>query len=129
MRVQEAMCKAVLLDTNFLLAAVQFKVDVFEKIREFGRPIMLSACISELEKLSRKKGKAAEEARTVLTLIKKKKLKVVKTRIKSADSAITDYAVKHETAVATNDRKLIKALKKKGIMVIRLRQKRYLVCE
>lgn len=116
----------ILLDTNFLLIPAQFKIDVFEELKRFGEPLTISVCVIELKKLSRKKGKPGEHARIALLLLKKKKIKIVKAK-GEADFALMNHAKKFNCAVATNDRKLIKALKNNGIKIIRMRQKKYLI--
>ncbi|MFH0832788.1 MAG: DNA-binding protein [Candidatus Aenigmatarchaeota archaeon] len=116
----------ILLDTNFLLAPAQFKVDVFEEMKNFGEPVTLDVCINELKKLSKKKGNIGNEAKVALLLVKKNNLKILKSYKKRADFALMDCAKKLGCTIATNDVKLIKALKNKEIKVIRLRQKKFL---
>ena len=113
----------ILIDTNMFLALKY--TDVFEKLRKHGSLATLSPCIRELKKIARSKKKEAGYANIALALIKKKKIRIINTR-GSADSALLNYA-KRGYAVATNDRKLIKALKNNGIKVIRLRQKKYII--
>ena len=61
-----------------------------------------------------------------MEMLKKEEIRVVKTG-KKADKTIMDYAAKNECAVATNDKKLLKALKNKGIKILRLRQRKYII--
>ncbi len=117
----------ILLDTNMLLAAVQFKAEWPQKA------FTLSSCMDELEKiglvdnpLKLQLSKQTMQARATLALVKIKKLNVVKTE-KKGDSAIIDYAVRNKCAVATNDKLLIERLKKKSVKVYRLRQKKILI--
>ena len=116
----------ILLDTNMLLDAIKFHVDVVSEAQKFGRPFTLNACIHELERISKGRSKEAMQAKIALALAMA--LPVAKAE-GSADRAILSYSTKHRCSVATNDKKLIKALKSKGIEIIRLRQKRYLVEE
>ena len=114
-----------MLDTNFLLVPVQFKVDIFRQLR--GNDLVtLDLCVKELEKISKGKGKSAEHSKIALDLLKKRKIRIIKAN-KPTDSSLMNYAQQHNCAVATNDRKLIKRLKNKGIKVIRLSQKKYIV--
>jgi rRNA-processing protein FCF1 len=117
----------VLLDTNMLLVPHQFGVDIFEFMKDY-RIITLSACVDELNALSKKRGDDGKAARVALGILKEKKIEVVKTKEKG-DAAIKNFAVIEKCSVATNDAALIKALKKHGIRVIRLRQNKYLVEE
>ena len=118
----------VLLDTNFLLMPNQFGIDIFEYLK-FYDVFTLSQCVDELKKLSKGKGKDGRAARIGLDLIKKNDIEVVKSPEKTTDRAILAYAVRENCMVGTNDKELIKALKKKGIKIIRLKQKKYLVEE
>jgi uncharacterized protein len=115
----------ILLDTNFLMAPAQFKVNIYEMLD--GEPITLSVCVRELEKLAAGKSKDAASAKISLAMAKKY-VKIIKSSGR-ADSAIISYASANDCTVATNDTKLIKVLKSKGIKVIRLRQKKLLVEE
>ena len=121
----------ILVDTNFLLLPAQFKIDIFKELRKHGSLVTVDACIRELERISKGRSRSAMHAKLALALIKKRKIKSIKswkTR-ESADTALSNHAKKYNCAVATNDRKLIKNLKNNGITVIRLRQKRYLIIE
>ncbi|MBI4162552.1 MAG: hypothetical protein HY513_02620 [Candidatus Aenigmarchaeota archaeon] len=111
----------LLLDTNMLLAAVQFKAGVLEK-----NSFTLSSCIEELEKISKGKNKDASNARVVLKILEQNKIPVISTH-KKGDAAIMDYAVRSKCSVATNDKVLIGKLKEKKVKVYRLRQKKMLV--
>jgi rRNA-processing protein FCF1 len=119
----------IILDTNFLLIPAQFSVDIYSQLRSNGYNefITMSACIDELEKLKAQK-KHEKHIKIALELLKKNSVSVVQTSI-GADAAIADYACDehNKIAVATLDIALIKALKKKGVKVIRLRQKKYIV--
>ena len=118
----------VLLDTNFLLAPFQFKIDVYEGIQKFGEPMTLDSCVRELGRLEKGQTKDSLHAKASLILLKMKKLKIEKSPY-SSDTAIVKYAKRHDCVVATNDRKLIKRLKSNGIRIIRLRQKKLLMEE
>ena len=116
-----------LLDTNFFLIPNQFGVDIFELLKDY-EIVTLSSCMDELKKLSKTKGKDGKAARIALQLIKEKNIEVIESNEKG-DKAILNYALREKCVVGTNDKELIKALKNKGIKIIRLRQKRYLTEE
>lgn len=120
--------KKFLLDANFLLVPGQFKVDVFEQLEEFGSGQLytVNLVIDELERLAKGKGRSAAHARMALYLVKRKGVKILHTRGRSADVAIKRLAAKGYYTICTQDRALIKTLKKKGVSVISLRQKKYL---
>ncbi len=117
----------ILLDTNFLLLPVQFRVDLSD-LKEHGSIATLDSCVKELERLSKGKGRTGEQAAVALAMIKSRGIRIISSK-KNADSALLDSAKRHGYAVATNDRKLIKKLKDNGIRIIRLRQKKYFIIE
>ncbi|MBI2144974.1 DNA-binding protein [Candidatus Woesearchaeota archaeon] len=129
----------VLLDTNFLLAPGQFKVDVFaglERACEFSHELAVpEAVIAELsalaagEKVSLKDRRAA---RLGLQLLKARDVRVLKTRkvFKSADKALLELAsADKDVVVATQDRELKRRLKSIGVRVALVRQKRYVMID
>ena len=119
--------KKVLIDTNMLLAAVQFHVDVYDQISaEF---YTLESCWQELEKISKKKTRAGLQARAAMILAKTKNVKKIPAKKENVDEALIVAAKEDNYIVATNDRELIKALKSLNIRVLRLRQKKHLVEE
>lgn len=87
--------------------------------------ITLDGVIEELEELKKSKGKDAIAAKIGLELIKKKNVKVIKTREKNVDNTIIRIVDKN-TIVATNDKELRQKLKNKNIKTIYLRNKKYL---
>jgi len=113
----------LLLDTNFLLVPGRFRVDVFSELEKFGKPELwtIDLVVDELKKLRDRNSKLA------LELLKKNKVKVLRTEGSRTDREIEKLAKEKNFLVCTLDRELIKSLKKKGIGVITLRQKRYLV--
>ena len=120
--------KEIILDTNFLLIPGQFKVDIFSEIDRvcpFSYDLyVLDKSINELERIM---GKDKPAAKLALSLIKAKKLKILKTsEKKSVDDLILGM---NEVIVATLDKELIRRLKEKGTKIIRLRQKKYLVVD
>lgn len=121
--------KKIILDSNFLTIPYQFNIDIFEEIdRIMGEDyelITLDGVIEELEELKKSLGKDAIAAKIGLELIKKKNVKVIKTREKNVDNTIIKIADKN-TIVATNDKELRQRLKNKNIKTIYLRNKKYL---
>ena len=114
----------VILDTNFMLVPHQFGVDIFEFLKDY-EVATLSSCISELRTLSKKRSDDGKAAKVALKLVKEKKIEIIKVK-ENGDPAIISYASKEKCIVATNDIELIKILKKNGVKIIRLRQKKYL---
>ncbi len=123
--------KKVILDTNFLLIPVQFKVDIFSEIDRiclFGYKLyVVDKTIDELKKIVEKqKGKHKLAAKVALQLIKNKKLAVIKTKEGYVDDLILDLLGK-EVILATQDALLRKKAIIKGSQVIFLRSKNHLV--
>jgi len=119
----------IFLDTNFLMVPVKFGVDIFSEldriIDERYELITVEPVVEELKKISEGKGKDAKAAKVGLELIKRKKIKVMKTKEKSADKSLIELS--EGNAVATLDVELKKKLMKIGRKVIYLRAKKYLV--
>lgn len=112
----------IIVDTNAIIDIKNLKKKL-EEFLNFGEPVVLDKTIEELERMNNKESKLA------LSLLKHYNFKVIKTSLEcSADEAILNIATPKD-AVVTNDRKLIKRLKTKGVNIIRLRQKKYLVLE
>jgi len=120
-----------LLDANFLMIPGKFRVDIFTELERFGKPELytLDRVKTELKNLSSSKGKASRYAKLALTLIEKKKIRVLPTKGRETDREIARTASGQGLAVCTQDRKLKKALLGKGLPVVTLRQKKYLVIE
>lgn len=109
----EQTCR-IALDTNFLLAIGQFKVDVFEGIREKiggARFFVPGQVLKELNAVKRKGKSEKAAAEIALKEIKKNKVKALKVSAANADSALLKLAQKG-FFVATNDSALKRELKK-----------------
>ena len=117
-----------LLDTNFLMLPNQFGTDIFEYLK-YHEACTLSSCVDELKRIVRQRGKDSASAKIALRLIEQNKIEIINSKERPVDKAILNYALREKCLVGTNDKALIKALKKNGIRIIRLKQKRYLVEE
>ena len=124
--------KKILLDTNFLLAVYQFKVDIFtelDRVCNFDfKLFVLDKTIEELKKIvEEQKGKNKEAAKIALKLIAIKKINIIKTKSNiKTDDVIRDVAAKDNYIVATQDKDLKRKLINQGASVIVLRQKKVL---
>lgn len=116
-----------LLDTNFMMVPHQFGVDIYEFLKYYEIATLFS-CIEELKKISKRGSEDGKAAKIALQLVKRNSVEIIKAGGRT-DKAILDYAAAERCAVATNDKNLIKALKNKGIKIIRLKQSKYLVEE
>ena len=122
--------KKIILDTNFLMIPLQFKVDIFselERICNFNYKLCIfGQSVDELINIVEKqKGKSRNAAQFALKLIRLKNIGVLKAEGRSVDSIILKNSGK-DTVIATQDRLLKKKLLEKGVSVIILRQKKYL---
>lgn len=122
--------KKIMLDTNFLMIPLQFKVDIFsefERICNFNYKLCIYRnSVNELndiiKKQTQKHKKAAEFA---LKLIKLKNIEIIDSNEGYVDSLILENLDK-DAIVATQDTNLRKEILKKNVPVIILRQKKYL---
>ena len=128
--------KRIILDTNFLVSAIRFKIDIFselQRICDFKYTVcIVDGIIDELEKLA-ETGKLKDKtaARISLELIKKKKIQITKIspknkRVKNVDLLILNLIKEGNFIVATQDKELKREIRKKGVPLIVLRQERYL---
>jgi len=120
----------IILDTNFLMIPLQFKVDIFseiERICNFNYSLLvLEASVRELENIA-DTGKSRDKkiAVAALKLLKSKGIGIIKSEEKYADDVILRSADK-DTIVATQDMALKRKLAQKRASIIILRQKKYL---
>ena len=122
--------KKIILDTNFLMIPLQFRVDIFselERISNFNYKLCIfEQSVDELSNIVEKqKGKSRNAAQFALKLIRLKDIGVLKAEGRSVDIMLLKNADK-DTVIATQDRLLKKKLLEKGVSVIILRQKKYL---
>ncbi|MAG91401.1 nucleotide-binding protein [Candidatus Woesearchaeota archaeon] len=122
--------KKIILDTNFLLIPMQFKVDIFSefnRICNFNYKLFVfESSINELKKIiSNQKGKNKKAAQIALKLIKSKNIGMIRSDEQYVDSLILENLDK-DTIIATQDMELKNKVLDKGSSVIILRQKKYL---
>ncbi len=111
----------VILDTDFLLSSLRFKIDFIseiERICKFNYEVYIfEGTLKELE--GKKLGKLA------LEIIKQKNIKVINSKNSYVDADILKLEGK-DYIIATSDRELIKRLK---FPIIRIKQKKYLTIQ
>lgn len=129
------MRRKIIVDTNFWLIPAQFRVDIFseiERICHFNYGIfMLDETLDELKNIMKKgSGKDKKAAKLAMSLIKIKEPGIIKRPsrrpYKDVDTLILENADK-DTIVATVDLELKDELLRRGIQVIILRKKSYLM--
>ena len=110
----------VLLDTSFIMMAIDLSKDLFSQLSQLLGSVELvvtSKVIEELEKMRGKEGYKSRKANLALKIIRNFKIIPVEKSI-STDQSILKLALKEKFIVATTDSDLIKKLKKLGIPVI-----------
>ncbi|RJS93878.1 DNA-binding protein [Candidatus Bathyarchaeota archaeon] len=118
----------IILDSNFLLVPLQFRVDIFEELNVLlgkAEPIVLSTTIEELKKLIEKSSiKERMQFSAALKLAERCEiLKVKRDKSENYDDVIFRVAKELKIPVATNDSELRKRLREAGIATVYLRQK------
>ena len=122
--------KRIIIDTNFLLIPLKFRVDIFSefnRVCNFNYKLSIfDGSINELKNIIEKQsGIDKKAAQFALKLIKLKNIGIIKSHQKDVDELILN-SVNNDTIIATQDINLKKELLKKGASVIILRQKKYL---
>ena len=122
--------KKIILDTNFLMIPLQFRVDIFselERICHFNYELCIyEGSADELKNIMKAgSGRDKAAAKLALQLIRTKNIKTIKSDEKYIDLAILNDAGK-DSIIATLDIPLKKRLLEKGASVVILRQKKYL---
>jgi len=108
----------IILDTNFLLIIPQFKIDIFKELERICNfKYKISILDKTLDELKDKK-----DEKLIKEIIKKKKIKIIKTKGTYVDDILKNIKDKN-IIIATNDKELKKQLK---TPIIILKQKNYL---
>jgi len=116
----------VLLDTNFLLEMLHYKLDfsIFQELEEDVELFISSETLRELKSIANKKTKEGRLALIALKLIEAQKIKIVQSLKKEVDEDLLTLAKKEGFIVATNDKDLKEKLKKENVKIICLRNKK-----
>lgn len=115
----------IILDTNFLIDCLRFKVDLTEL--SGNELFVLDSVIFEIGKITERGTKESSLAKLALEFIARSNFKILETGKKDADESLIKYS--KEYAIATHDIALKNKLKKLGAKIIYIRQKKYLVVE
>jgi uncharacterized protein len=120
-----------LLDTSFLVAAIESKMDLMDELRKFGRPklFVLDLVISELSMLAKGRGKDGIGARLGLDFLRRECAEVIKAGSGNTDMKIIEYSMDRDMMVCTIDKGLKDRLLSGGMSVITIRQGKYLIRE
>ena len=112
----------IILDSDFLVNSIKYKVDVVSQIKEnFPEEdiAIIDKTLDELKKVNNPNAKAA------IHLVKLKEIKILKTKKDKIVDDLILAKVKKGDIVATQDRDLKRKLKRKDIKTITIRQKKY----
>lgn len=123
--------KTIILDTNFLVDCLVWKVDFFTEIqRVCDFPYKLAVIDKTVDELDTiiKEGKSDSKigAKLAKQIIAKKRIDVIETDKQGHVDAIILKLADKNAVVATQDQAFKRKLKTKGIPVIIIRQKKYL---
>jgi rRNA-processing protein FCF1 len=117
----------IILDSNSLFVPLQFKLDIFERLRillnQNFTTIMLSPIRRELETLANEASPQTRKNASYALKLTEKCEFVKIDKETSADDAILETAAKWNCPVFTNDRQLRKKLRDINVPVIYVRQK------
>ena len=116
----------ILLDTNFLLDMIRYKVDFssFDNLEEKVDLFITSETLREIKSVANRKTKEGRLALMALKLIESQKIKIVQSLRKEVDEDLIELAKKEGFIVATNDKDLKEKLKKENVRIICLRNKK-----
>lgn len=117
----------IILDTNFLVDCIRFKIDIKSELA--GNEVFLTdQIVSEIDKITKRGTKESGLAKLALDYIKREGLKILKSKENNTDLSLLNYS-KKDYAIATHDKVLKNKIKKAGGRIIFIRQKRYVVFE
>jgi len=116
----------ILVDTNFLIDMLRYKLDfsIFETLEENVELFISSETLREIKSMANRKTKEGRLAMVALKLIETQKIKIVQSLKKEVDEDLLELAKKEGFIVATNDKDLKEKLKKENVRIICLRNKK-----
>ena len=116
----------ILVDTNFLLDVLRYKLDfsIFQEFEESVELFISSETLREIKSMANRKTKEGRLAIVALKLIESQKIKIVQSLKKEVDEDLLELAKKEGFIVATNDKDLKEKLKKENVRIICLRNKK-----
>ena len=126
--------KKIILDTNFLLAGYQFKLDIIEKIRHalsfaYDLYILDKTKYEIVWILKKQKTKHREAAKWGLKIIAKNQFKELPAKDDMlVDDSLVEYA-KKGYIIATQDMELKRRLRNENFTILTIRKKKYMMIE
>ena len=105
----------IVLDTNFLISCLKFKIDFISEL-EGNELFIVDKTKNELEKLIKgKNAKDKQRAKIILAIIKKKKIKEISTKV--GETVDDKLASLKDYIIATQDKELKKRIKGKKLII------------
>jgi rRNA-processing protein FCF1 len=122
--------KTIILDTSFILNAIEAHIDIFREIERISlfkyKIAIIDKTIEELEKIIMRGGKTKYSAQLAKKIIDLKKIDKIMTRSKkSVDDLILENS-NQNTIVATMDAELKRKLRQKSISLMVIRSRSHL---
>jgi len=123
--------RTIILDTNFLVDCLAWKVDFFSEIARIlpfqHRLAVIDKTLDELETIIIKgKQDAKIGARIARQLILKKRIGIIRTSRQGCVDALILKTATKDSIVATQDQNLKRRLRAKGVPIVVIRQRKYL---
>lgn len=117
----------VILDTNFLIDCIRFRIDLKDELS--GNELyILDLVMFEIDKLSQTEIQEASLAKMALEFINKNNIMVLESKSKNTDKSLVAYS-REGYAIATQDKELKDKVKRSGGRVFYIRQQSYVVFE
>ena len=122
----EAYEAKILLDTNFLLTMVRYKIHGFEEMKEKGKIefYTLSSVIGEMDSLGKSDKKIKHETDLVKQILKNNNVKIIEAKMPNVDNEMVEKSKGY--VVATNDKALREKIKSFGGKTVYIRSLNYI---
>ena len=117
----------IILDTNFLIDAIRFKIDIFSELAGYDLYI-LDSIVNELKIVEKRGTSESNLAKLALKLLSTKDLKALKPIERKTDESLLAYS-QQNYAIATQDSLLRHLIKEKKGKLVYIRQGKYVVIE
>ena len=115
----------IILDTDFLLQCVRWKVDLFGELERLFPASKIQICVFD-RTLQELEGKKDSKLATAFT----KRMTILESKSElPVDDLLLEHGQQEKTAIATQDKALKEKLKKVVIPIITIRKQRYLVID
>jgi len=105
--------RQVILDTSFILSAIEKRIDIFEELLEY-KILIPNQVLIEVKGIL----KSNPIAKTAMKILKKNKFKTIDLKTKNTDAGIIKYSKQNPMAIiATLDRNIQRLIKNKKLVI------------